>query len=331
MASKKNKKVATNTANLPTLRIGSRVRCTDDGVQGRIVWANAASVKIKWDDGEQVTWRRDALASKPIEIIDDETPPVSESNAGQPTAEPQAEAPAVPMTAEPTTAQEQSSAQEETTTPEVPPSEPTAAAPAPEPPPEATPTTPQVTSTEAPAPETLLPVAEAITWNVLDASPDSENYLKVIGTVTAVTLGDAQAAAKAVYATPHIVQAPEAPVSEPSAAEAAAAEQPASGTADATAATPAKAKRQRKATAEPKEKKVSALDAAARVLAEEGRPMTCKEMITAMAAKGYWTSPGGKTPDATLYSAILREMDPKGAEARFIKMERGKFARKASA
>ena len=39
--------------------------------------------------------------------------------------------------------------------------------------------------------------------------------------------------------------------------------------------------------------------------------------------KDYWTSPGGKTPDATLYSAILREIDTKGAEARFVKTERG--------
>ena len=58
-------------------------------------------------------------------------------------------------------------------------------------------------------------------------------------------------------------------------------------------------------------------------------PVRCQEMIAAMTAKGYWTSPGGKTPDATLYSAILREIDTKGAEARFVKTERGKFARKA--
>jgi hypothetical protein len=91
---------------------------------------------------------------------------------------------------------------------------------------------------------------------------------------------------------------------------------------------PAKPKRQRKAAAEPKEKKVSALDAAARVLAEEGRPMTCKEMIEAMAAKGYWTSPKGATPEATLYSAVLRELTTKGADARFVKTERGKFGRR---
>ena len=74
-------------------------------------------------------------------------------------------------------------------------------------------------------------------------------------------------------------------------------------------------------------KKVSALDAAARVLAEEGRPMTCKELIEAMAAKGYWTSPGGQTPDATLYSALAREITVKGAHSRFQKTARGQFAR----
>ena len=73
--------------------------------------------------------------------------------------------------------------------------------------------------------------------------------------------------------------------------------------------------------------RLSALDAAARVLEEAGRPMTCAEMITAMADKGYWTSPGGKTPSATLYSAILRELQTKPGVSRFIKTERGKFAR----
>jgi hypothetical protein len=78
-----------------------------------------------------------------------------------------------------------------------------------------------------------------------------------------------------------------------------------------------------------KAKKVSALDAAARVLAEAKEPMNCQEMIEAMAKKGYWTSPGGKTPHATLYSAIQREINKKGKEARFTKTERGKFEIKA--
>jgi hypothetical protein len=54
-------------------------------------------------------------------------------------------------------------------------------------------------------------------------------------------------------------------------------------------------------------------------------------MIAAMAAKSYWTSPGGKTPAATLYSAILRELKTKKSEARFRKTERGKFELRAKA
>ena len=73
-------------------------------------------------------------------------------------------------------------------------------------------------------------------------------------------------------------------------------------------------------------KKLSALDDAAKVLAETGQPMSCKELIEAMAAKGYWSSPGGKTPGATLYSALLRELQTKKEAARFRKTERGKFA-----
>ena len=57
--------------------------------------------------------------------------------------------------------------------------------------------------------------------------------------------------------------------------------------------------------------------------------MNAKAMIETMAAKGYWTSPGGKTPHATLYAAILRELQTKGTNARFTKTERGKFARAA--
>jgi len=71
--------------------------------------------------------------------------------------------------------------------------------------------------------------------------------------------------------------------------------------------------------------KLSALDAAAKVLAASKEPMSAKQMIEVMAAKKLWTSPGGKTPHATLYSAILREINTKGKDARFKKTERGKF------
>ena len=70
-----------------------------------------------------------------------------------------------------------------------------------------------------------------------------------------------------------------------------------------------------------------ALDAAALVLAESPDPLNCRRMIEAMAAKGYWTSPGGKTPASTLYAAILKEIVTKDKESRFRITARGKFAR----
>ena len=36
--------------------------------------------------------------------------------------------------------------------------------------------------------------------------------------------------------------------------------------------------------------------------------MNCKAMVEAMQAKGLWNSPGGKTPEATLYASIIREI-----------------------
>ncbi len=92
-----------------------------------------------------------------------------------------------------------------------------------------------------------------------------------------------------------------------------------------TAAGNAKAKKAK----EPKAKKVSAIDAAAQVLAASKEPMNCKDLIDAMAKRALWTSPGGKTPHATLYSAIIREIALKGKEARFVKKDRGMFAANA--
>jgi HB1, ASXL, restriction endonuclease HTH domain len=76
---------------------------------------------------------------------------------------------------------------------------------------------------------------------------------------------------------------------------------------------------------EPRAKKLSALDGAARVLGETKAPMSCPELIEAMAAKGYWKSPGGKTPSATLYSALKREIASKQDESRFQQSGPGKF------
>jgi hypothetical protein len=248
MSSKKTSPTAAND-KLQTLRLGCRVRCTDDRVAGRIVWANGLCVKIHWDDGEQVTWRRDSLATRPIEILDAE----DDVDQGSPTETP-ASAPMGP--AEPATPMaEQSIPTEPATLPD-------AAAPAP---------VEQAGQSEAAANDASVPTTAPT--EVAPPVPD--------GNATA-----------------------QAPLAEPT--------------------------REQKQTTQ-KEKKVSALDAAARVLAETGVSMNCQQMIEAMAAKGYWTSPGGKTPAATLASAILRELQTRGTDARFEKTGRGLFTCKSQA
>jgi hypothetical protein len=222
-----SKKTTATAAGLPALKIGGRVRRTDDRVEGRIVWANGVSVKIAWDGGEQVTWRRDSLADQPIAILaGDDDPPAPEQAASPQAASPQA-------------ASQQA---EQEAIPE---------------------------ATETPTLEATVPTPEpAVEPRVAQTAPDA--------------------------------------ASEP-------------------APTAGKPKRQRKDAAGPQEKKLSALDAAARVLAETGAPMGCKELIGAMAGKGYWMSHGGKTPSATLYSAIAREIATKGDLARFTKAGPGRF------
>ncbi len=81
-----------------------------------------------------------------------------------------------------------------------------------------------------------------------------------------------------------------------------------------------------KAAAKKAPQKMSALDAAAKLLSESKQPLRCREMIEQMAAKGYWKSPGGQTPAATLSAAIAREINTQGQHARFKKTDRGLFA-----
>ncbi len=83
-----------------------------------------------------------------------------------------------------------------------------------------------------------------------------------------------------------------------------------------------------KAAKPPKEKKISALDAAAQVLAKADEPMNCAQLIVAMSKAGLWSAPNGATPHATLYSTITREITTKEKDARFKKAERGMFAAK---
>ncbi len=77
--------------------------------------------------------------------------------------------------------------------------------------------------------------------------------------------------------------------------------------------------------AEPKAKRLSALDAAAQVLAKAKTPLNAKDLIAAMTAQKLWVSPGGKTPHSTLYSAIMREINTKAGRSRFRKAARGQF------
>jgi hypothetical protein len=84
----------------------------------------------------------------------------------------------------------------------------------------------------------------------------------------------------------------------------------------------------KKLKAAPKEKeskKLSLIDAAAQVLAKSNEPLNTKQMVERVTEQGLWQAGAGKTPAATLYSAILREIQNKGDQARFTKVERGKF------
>src|SRR5262245_1686296 len=90
--------------------------------------------------------------------------------------------------------------------------------------------------------------------------------------------------------------------------------------------TKTKTKKKGRKKADNQDDKMNCIERGAKVLVEKGEPMNCKEMIEAMGAKGYWTTPGGKTPWATLYSSIAREIRDKGKECRFKKADRGKFA-----
>ncbi len=97
----------------------------------------------------------------------------------------------------------------------------------------------------------------------------------------------------------------------------------AGGNSKASKATATKAKRPSKG--EKKRKAMSGLDAAAKVLEGSSEPMNVKQIVEAAESKGYWKSPGGKTPHATIFSAVIREIAKKGDQSRFRKAERGKF------
>ena len=77
-----------------------------------------------------------------------------------------------------------------------------------------------------------------------------------------------------------------------------------------------------------KEKKVSLLDLAAKILADTGEALNCKELV-AKAKETGWVSTG-KTPEQTLYSGIFREIKEKGEASRFKKSATRKGSFEAS-
>ena len=66
--------------------------------------------------------------------------------------------------------------------------------------------------------------------------------------------------------------------------------------------------------------------AAIQILGKSKEPMNCIAMVEAIQVQGLRSTPGGATPEATLYASILREINGRGKDARFKKFDRGMFA-----
>jgi hypothetical protein len=86
-------------------------------------------------------------------------------------------------------------------------------------------------------------------------------------------------------------------------------------------ATPAPAK----PDPQPAAKRLSGLDAAAQVLCAAGEPLNVGTIMERIATQGLWQT-SGKTPAATIYAAMIREIAAKGPAARFQRVDRGCFA-----
>ena len=102
--------------------------------------------------------------------------------------------------------------------------------------------------------------------------------------------------------------------------------------AKAKAAAPAAAKNKAAAKAAPaKAKGLSLVAAAAQVLAESGEALNCRRMVALAKERGLWEQGRGKTPEQTLYSAVVREIADRGEGSRFRKSEvRGLFLANAA-
>jgi hypothetical protein len=80
------------------------------------------------------------------------------------------------------------------------------------------------------------------------------------------------------------------------------------------------------AATKPAARGLSQLEAAAKVLQKAKKAMHTKDLVEAMERLRYWKSPAGKTPAATLYAALLKEIATKGRKSRFKKAAPGLFA-----
>jgi hypothetical protein len=72
-------------------------------------------------------------------------------------------------------------------------------------------------------------------------------------------------------------------------------------------------------------KALSGLGAAALVLREAAEPLNAQDLVKRIIDQGLWKTEG-KTPAATIYAAMIREIKVKGSSSRFRKVERGRFA-----
>lgn len=90
-------------------------------------------------------------------------------------------------------------------------------------------------------------------------------------------------------------------------------------------ATPARTPRSAKTPREKKEKKMSQLDAAAKILTGRTKPMTCQQLVELMAERKLWESPHGKTPERTLSASLDRDIADKGSDSRFQKVGPGLY------
>ena len=102
-----------------------------------------------------------------------------------------------------------------------------------------------------------------------------------------------------------------------------AAQKPAAPKAEPANAEPAKAAPVKAADCE--KPRLSLLKAAVAVLQESDEAMNTKQLVEEAKAKGLWTPGSGKTPEQTLYSAILREMKRNGDSSTFVLAAKGHF------